>query len=62
MTRLVIGLNSLLFDQNRRSDRLVAALLVVAVIAGLSRSTQGLVTCLTSALLLRSRRAAVSYR
>ena len=57
MTRFVFGLNSLIFDQNRGTDRLAATLFVVAVVAGLSHSAEGFVTCLATALLLRSRRA-----
>jgi hypothetical protein len=57
MTRLFLDLNSLLFDQNRGTDRIVAAFLAVAVLAGLSRNTEGFFTGLTTALLLRSRRA-----
>ena len=57
MTRLVLDLNRVLFDQNRGADRVVAGLLVAAVLAGLSRSTNGFFTCLATAVLFRSRRA-----
>lgn len=56
MTRLVLAFNSLLFDQNRGTDRIVAALLLVAVLAGLSRDTEAFFTSVTTAVLLRSRR------
>jgi len=57
MTRFALDLNSLFFDQNRGSDRIAAALLVAAVLAGVSRSPEGFFTCLATAVLLRSRRA-----
>jgi hypothetical protein len=58
MTRLVLDLNGLLFDQNRGTDRVVAGLLVAAALAGLSRSAEGFASCLATAILLRSRRVA----
>jgi hypothetical protein len=58
MNRLVLDLNSLMFDPARGTDRVAAALLVVAGVAGLSRSAEGFFTCVASALLLLSRRAA----
>jgi hypothetical protein len=57
MTRFVLDLNSLLFDQSRGTDRIVAGLLVAAALAGLSRSAEGFFTCLATAVLVRSRRA-----
>ena len=57
MTRFAFGFNGLLFDPARNIDRLAAALLVAAVLAGIARSADGFFTCLALALLLRSRRA-----
>jgi hypothetical protein len=57
MTRLVLDLNSLLFDQSRGTDRIVVGLLVAALLAGISRSSEGFFTCLATAVLLRARRA-----
>jgi hypothetical protein len=56
MTRLVLDLNSLLFDQRRGTDRIVVGLLVAAVLACVSRSAEGFFTCLATAVLLRARR------
>jgi hypothetical protein len=57
MTRLALSFNSLLFDRDRRTDRVAAALFVVAAIAGLSRSAEGFITCTGTALLLLAGRA-----
>jgi len=56
MTRLVLDLNDLLFDQSRGADRIAAALFGAAVFAGIARDAQGVVACLAPALLLRARR------
>jgi hypothetical protein len=57
MTRLVLDLNSLLFDQSRGTHRIVVGLLVAAVLACVSRSAEGFFTCLAIPALLRARRA-----
>ncbi|HEV8448200.1 MAG TPA: hypothetical protein VGQ44_15325 [Gemmatimonadaceae bacterium] len=57
MMRLVLSLNSLLFDHDRGTDRVAAALLVVAALAGISRSGEGFVTCLGMAILMLTARA-----
>ena len=57
MMRLVLSLNSLLFDDDRGTDRVAAALLVVAALAGISRSGEGFVTCLGMAILMLTARA-----